>query len=51
MEEIPNGYIVHLTKDDTLIQIEGETTHIICPGNEPLRIKLKDTLLKCLKML
>lgn len=34
--------------EDTLIQIEEGSTHIICQGNEELRVKIRDTLLKCL---
>jgi len=42
------GHIVHLPSEDTLIQIEEGSTHIISEGNEEVRIKLKDILLKCL---
>nr|XP_002123221.1 integrator complex subunit 9 isoform X1 [Ciona intestinalis] len=31
---------------DTIIQIEDGSTHIVCEGNESLRIKLRDILLK-----
>ena len=37
--------------EDTLIQIEDGSTHIICGGNEELRIKIRDTLLQCLAKL
>ena len=36
--------------DDTLIQVDGTSTHIIC-DDEAIRVRLKDTLLKCLKQL
>ncbi|CAI9739197.1 Hypothetical predicted protein [Octopus vulgaris] len=48
LEEAGDGSIIHLPNEDTLIQIEPESTHIICEGNEPIRIKIRDTLLKCL---
>ncbi|KAF0308562.1 Integrator complex subunit 9 [Amphibalanus amphitrite] len=48
VEEGPNGVIVHLQEEDTLIQIDASSTHIICGGDETLRCKLRDTLLHCL---
>lgn len=42
------GHIIDLPNEDTLIQIEEGSTHIICQGNEELRVKIRDTLLKCL---
>ena len=48
MEEGPNGVIVHLQEEDTLIQIDASCTHIICSGDETLRCKLRDILLQCL---
>lgn len=45
------GHIVHLPNEDTLIQLEEGSTHIICEGNEGLRVKLKDILLQCLNRL
>ncbi|XP_071148111.1 integrator complex subunit 9-like [Mytilus edulis] len=41
--------IVDLPNDDTLIQVEPDNTHIICNGEETVRIKIRDALLKCLK--
>lgn len=37
--------------DDTLIQVEGASTHIICNGEEIVRTKIRDTLLRCLQKL
>ena len=37
--------------DDTLIQVESGSTHIMCGGDEQVRIKIRDTLLKCLHKL
>ena len=37
--------------DDTLIQIEAGSTHIMSGGDEQVRIKIRDTLLKCLRTL
>ncbi|KAL5013814.1 hypothetical protein ScPMuIL_008084 [Solemya velum] len=51
VEETEDGSIIDLPNDDTLIQVEPESTHIICEGNEVIRIKLRDTLLKCLQKL
>lgn len=46
-----DGSIIHLSNDDTLIQVESGSTHIICEGEEAVRTKLRDTLLKCLNRL
>lgn len=46
--ESGDGSIIHLPSEDTLIQVEPDSTHIICEGNETIRVKLRDTLLKCL---
>eukprot|EP00058_Branchiostoma_floridae_P003826 XP_002589314.1 hypothetical protein BRAFLDRAFT_217919 [Branchiostoma floridae] len=48
VEDTPSGHIIHLQSEDTLIQIEDGSTHIFCEGNEELRIKLRNILLKCL---
>jgi len=48
VEEGANGVIVHLQEEDTLIQIDSNSTHIICGGDEALRCKLRDILLECL---
>ncbi|CAK8681318.1 unnamed protein product [Clavelina lepadiformis] len=44
VEEGSAGKIILL--QDTVIQIEGDSTHIVCQGNETLRVKLRDILLK-----
>ncbi|XP_013393860.1 integrator complex subunit 9 [Lingula anatina] len=51
VEDSAEGHIVHLPNEDTLIQLEEGSTHIICEGNEGLRVKLKDILLQCLNRL
>ncbi|XP_041374952.1 integrator complex subunit 9-like [Gigantopelta aegis] len=51
VEDTGNGSIIDLPNDDTLIQVEGDSTHIICEGDEAIRIRLRDTLLKCLQKL
>ncbi|XP_043918652.1 integrator complex subunit 9 [Protopterus annectens] len=45
VEDTPEGHIVHLQAEDTLIQLEEDSTHIIC-DNEVLRTQLKDLVLK-----
>ncbi|XP_048237856.1 integrator complex subunit 9-like isoform X1 [Haliotis rufescens] len=51
VEETGSGTIIHLPNDDTLIQLESDSTHIICEGDESIRVRLRDTLLKCLQRL
>lgn len=47
VERGPNGCIIHLQREDTLIQVDGLSTHIL--STDPnLRLKLRDILLKCL---
>ena len=41
-------FIILQPNDDTLIQVEADSTHIICNGEESVRAKIRDTLLKCL---
>jgi len=45
-----SGFLGLQPSEDSLIQIEDGSTHIIC-GNESLRVQLRDTLLKCLEKL
>ncbi|XP_007906742.1 integrator complex subunit 9 [Callorhinchus milii] len=51
VEDTPEGHIIHLQAEDTLIQIDEDSTHIICDNNEPLRTKLRDVVLKFLQKL
>ncbi|XP_038672024.1 integrator complex subunit 9 [Scyliorhinus canicula] len=51
VEDTPEGHIIHLQSEDTLVQIEEDSTHIICDNNEPLRTKLRDLVLKFLQKL
>lgn len=47
VERGPNGCIIHLQREDTLIQVDGLSTHIL--STDPnLRLKLREILLKCL---
>ncbi|XP_065343585.1 integrator complex subunit 9 isoform X2 [Cloeon dipterum] len=39
--------VIHLPKEDTLIQVEPNSTHIFCP-DEALRSKLRTILMRCL---
>ncbi|XP_038051929.1 integrator complex subunit 9-like [Patiria miniata] len=48
VEDTASGHIIHLQTEDTIIQLEEGSTHIFCEGNEPLRRKLRDTLIACL---
>ncbi|XP_064411595.1 integrator complex subunit 9 [Latimeria chalumnae] len=48
VEDSADGHIVHLQAEDTLIQIEDDSTHIIC-DNETLRATLRDLVLKYLQ--
>ncbi|ELT97170.1 hypothetical protein CAPTEDRAFT_153905 [Capitella teleta] len=47
VENVPNGFIIHIPSEDTLIQIDQTSTHIMC-SNEILRNKIKESLIKCL---
>uniref|UniRef100_H2YM05 Integrator complex subunit 9 n=1 Tax=Ciona savignyi TaxID=51511 RepID=H2YM05_CIOSA len=46
VESSSSGKIIML--QDTVIQIEEGSTHIVCEGNETLRVKLRDILLQSL---
>ncbi|KAG1663664.1 Integrator complex subunit 9 [Nymphon striatum] len=48
LEEQPNGCIIYLQNRDALIQIEENSTHIICNSDNALRLKIRDLLLQCL---
>lgn len=48
VEESPTGFIIHLQKEDTIIRVEQNLTHIFCSSDEQLRCTLKDILLQCL---
>ncbi|XP_035827648.1 integrator complex subunit 9-like, partial [Aplysia californica] len=50
VEENESGSIIHLMKEDSLIQVDGSSTHIIC-DSEDVRLRLRDVMLKCLKQL
>lgn len=49
MERQGNIVILHLVNEDTTIKFDENETHIICGGKQSLRLKLRDSLLKCLQ--
>ncbi|NWI15965.1 INT9 protein, partial [Crypturellus soui] len=49
VEDTAKGHIVLLQEAETLIQLEEDSTHIICDNDEPLRAKLRDLVLKFLQ--
>ncbi|KAJ1158080.1 hypothetical protein NDU88_010774 [Pleurodeles waltl] len=49
IEDTAKGHIVLLQEAETLIQIEEDSTHIICDNDETLRVKLRDLVLKFLQ--
>ncbi|XP_051775292.1 integrator complex subunit 9 isoform X2 [Erpetoichthys calabaricus] len=51
MEDTSEGHILHLQEEDTLIQLEDDSTHIICDNNESLRSTLRDLVLRFLQKL
>ena len=54
VEEPSQGYfMIHLENEDTLIQIEGNQTHIVCHegasrDREMMRKRIRDALIQCL---
>ncbi|KAK9744742.1 Metallo-beta-lactamase superfamily [Popillia japonica] len=44
-----NGVMIHLLHEDALIQIDDNSTHILCNRDENLRMKLRNILMQCLK--
>lgn len=49
MDRQGNIITLHLVNDDTTIKFDENETHIVCGGKQSLRLKLRDTLLKCLQ--
>lgn len=49
VEDTAKGHIVLLQEAETLIQIEEDSTHIICDHDEVLRVRLRDLVLKFLQ--
>ncbi|XP_072490918.1 integrator complex subunit 9 isoform X5 [Notamacropus eugenii] len=49
VEDTAKGHIVLLQEAETLIQIEDDSTHIICDNDEVLRVRLRDLVLKFLQ--
>jgi integrator complex subunit 9 len=40
---------IKLQNEDTVIQIDEKSTHIMCGGKQSLRLKLRDILLQCIQ--
>lgn len=50
VEPNANGFIIHLPDADTIIQVDENSTHVLCEANQnPLRLKLRKILMECLK--
>ena len=49
MERQGNIITLHLVNEDTTIKFDENETHIVCGGKQSLRLKLRDSLLKCLQ--
>jgi integrator complex subunit 9 len=49
VEDTAKGHIVLLQEAETLIQIEEDSTHIICDNDEVLRVRLRDLVLRFLQ--
>ncbi|XP_029416975.1 integrator complex subunit 9 isoform X3 [Nannospalax galili] len=49
VEDTAKGHIVLLQEAETLIQLEEDSTHIICDNDETLRVRLRDLVLKFLQ--
>lgn len=49
VEDTTKGHIVLLQEAETLIQIEEDSTHIICDNDEVLRVRLRDLVLRFLQ--
>jgi integrator complex subunit 9 len=50
MEQNGLGSItIKLHNEDTVIQVDEKSTHIICGGKQSLRLKLRDLLLQCIQ--
>uniref|UniRef100_A0A336LRJ7 CSON002133 protein n=1 Tax=Culicoides sonorensis TaxID=179676 RepID=A0A336LRJ7_CULSO len=43
----PGSYIITIGTEDTVINIDETSTHIICKGKPTMRLKLRDMLLQC----
>ncbi|KAM7053730.1 LOW QUALITY PROTEIN: integrator complex subunit 9-like [Molossus nigricans] len=49
VEDTAKGHVVLLQEAETLIQIEEDSTQIICDNDEMLRVRLRDLVLKFLQ--
>lgn len=48
-EHSPGSYMIHLDKEETLIQVEDQQTHVVCDeGANKNRELIRDTLINCL---
>ncbi|CAH1979174.1 unnamed protein product [Acanthoscelides obtectus] len=44
-----NVVVIHLQAEDALIQLEDNSTHVVCNADEKLRTKLRNIVMQCLK--
>ncbi|VEN60673.1 unnamed protein product [Callosobruchus maculatus] len=44
-----NVVVIHLQDEDALIQLEDNSTHVVCNADEKLRTKLRNVVMQCLK--
>ncbi|KAJ8969195.1 hypothetical protein NQ317_000973 [Molorchus minor] len=44
-----NVVVIHLQDEDALIQLEDNSTHVVCNSDEKLRTTLRNTVMQCLK--
>jgi integrator complex subunit 9 len=49
VESHGNVVVIHLQDEDALIQMEDNSTHVVCNGDEKLRTKLRNIVMQCLK--
>ena len=49
MEQNNNNITIVLQNDDTKIEINDKTTHILCDNKPSFRLKLRDLLLQCIQ--
>ncbi|XP_063699216.1 integrator complex subunit 9 [Culicoides brevitarsis] len=47
----PGSYIITIGSEDTTINIDEHSTHLICKGKPTMRLKLRDLLLQCIQSL
>ncbi|XP_055841347.1 integrator complex subunit 9-like [Episyrphus balteatus] len=48
-ERIGGVLTISIPSEDTIIKIDENSTHIVCGGKQSLRLKLRDSLMKCVQ--